>query len=111
MRCAEIELLLSDYADGLADERGRRIIERHMQLCRSCREGAILARQLGQQLLRLSLLPLGVADRVPRLRQRLEQKLTRKQRIELLRTSVTRAMLVVVICVLGLLLLFLILSA
>ena len=111
MRCAEIELLLSDYVDGAADERGRRIVERHMQLCRTCREGAILARRLGQQLLRLSLLPLGIGDRVPRLRQRLERKLSRTRRIEEIGRAVTRTMLVVLIGVFGLLLVLLALSA
>ena len=76
MRCSEIQHLLSDYADGAADERARRIAERHIQLCGRCRDGVLLARQLGQQLTRMPLLPLGVADRVPRLRRRLQEKLT-----------------------------------
>ncbi len=111
MRCADVELLLSDYADGVADARGRRIVERHMQLCRSCREGAMIARQLGQQLLRISLLPLGIGDRVPRLRRRLEQKLARKRRLEHIAAMVARALLVILTGVLGLLLLLLLLSS
>ena len=33
MRCDLVQVLLGDYADNVADERGRRIVERHIQLC------------------------------------------------------------------------------
>ena len=79
MRCAEIEDIISDYADGLADERGRRIAERHIQLCTSCHERVLITWQLAQQLRRLTLLPPGVQARVPRLRRDLEQRLSRRR--------------------------------
>ena len=109
MRCAEIEPYLSDYADGIADERGRRIVERHIQLCRACRDGVLLARQLGQQLFRLSLLPLGISDRTPRLQRRLEEKLLRRRRFNY-RAIVMRAMLALIVVVIALLLGFLAMS-
>lgn len=109
MRCAEIEPLLSDYADGIADERVRRIIERHIQLCRGCRDGVVAARLLGQQLMRLSLLPLGVHDRMPRLKRRLEQKLAHRAEVAHSRFAM-RATLVLICGVLGLLLLILVVS-
>ncbi len=80
MRCAEIGPILSDYADGIADERGRRIVERHIQLCSACRDSMLVARQLGQQLKRLPLLPSGVNARAPSMRRRLEHKLARSRR-------------------------------
>ena len=73
MRCANVGLLLGEYADGRADERSRRIVERHIQLCQTCRNAVLITHQLGQQLLRLPLLPLGVVDRVPSIRRRMEQ--------------------------------------
>jgi anti-sigma factor RsiW len=78
MRCAELEESIVDYADGLADERGRRIVERHIQRCADCRERVLRIRQLAQQLRRLTLLPAGVQERVPRLRVELEQRLSRR---------------------------------
>lgn len=109
MRCIEIEPLLSDYADGIADERGRRIVERHIQLCRHCLDGVLMARQLGQQLMRLSLLPLGVSDRAARMRGRLERKIARQPRFDR-GMLVMRAMLAVIVGVLSLLLLILVVS-
>ncbi len=108
MRCIEIEPLLSDYADGIADERGRRIVERHIQLCRHCHDGVLMARQLGQQLMRLALLPLGVSDRAPRMRGRLERKLVRPRFDGGL--LVMRTMVALIFGVLGLLLLILVVS-
>lgn len=78
MRCLEIDDLIADYADGLADERGRRIAERHMQCCEACRERVLRTRQLAQQLRRLTLLPAGIQERVPRLRSELERRLNRR---------------------------------
>ena len=78
MRCAEVEDLIVDYADGLADERGRRIAERHIQCCESCRERVLRVRRLGQQLRRLTLLPPGIQERIPRLRLDLERRLSRR---------------------------------
>ena len=109
MRCADLEPLLSDYADGIADERARRIIERHIQLCRTCHDGAIASHQLGQQLMRLSLLPLGVHDRAPRLKRRLEERLTLRPAIARSRVAM-RTSLALIFGVLGLLLLILVAS-
>ena len=103
MRCAELEPLLSEYADGMADERGRRIVERHIQLCRACHDCVLLARQLAQQITRLSLLPLGIADRAPRLRRQLEHKLLRNRRTTI-NTVAIRTLLSVILCVVILLL-------
>ena len=109
MRCIRVEPLLSDYADGIADERGRRIVERHLQLCRPCYDGVLVARQLGQQLMRLSLLPIGVSDRTPRLRRRLEQKLLKRPRHSPMIVAM-RASMALILGVLGLLLLLLVVS-
>lgn len=79
MRCADLEQVIVTYADGLADERGRRIAERHMQRCADCRERGQRTRQLAQQLHRLALLPAGIQERIPRLRQQLEQRLSRRR--------------------------------
>src|SRR5919199_3345369 len=103
MRCIDLEPLLSDYADGIANERGRRIVERHIQLCPSCHDGVLLARQLGQQLMRLSLLPMGVTDRTPRMRSRLENKLLRRPPFNR-GILVMRTMVALILGVLGLLL-------
>jgi anti-sigma factor RsiW len=109
MRCVNVESFLSDYADGISDDRGRRIVERHIQLCHACHDHVLLARQLGQQLMRLSLLPLGINDRLPRMRGTLEQKLV--QRPVLSRgLPVMRAMLALIVGVLGLLLLLMVVS-
>ncbi len=108
MRCVEIEALLSDYADGIAGERERRIAERHLQLCDECRQGVLLGRRMGQQLTRLSLLPLGVLDRVPRMRARLEQQLNRQRPG---RDAVAvRALLALIVGVVGVLLLILVVN-
>ncbi len=108
MRCVEIESLLSDYADGLGGDRDRRIVERHLQLCDDCRQGVLLARRLGQQLTRLSLLPIGVLDRAPRMRARLEQALRRGRRRT--HTVAIRALLALLLGVLGVLLLILVVN-
>ncbi|HSH79325.1 MAG TPA: zf-HC2 domain-containing protein [Herpetosiphonaceae bacterium] len=109
MRCVEIESLLSDYADGLGGDRDRRIVERHLQLCEDCRQGVLLARRLGQQLTRLSLLPIGVLDRAPRMRARLEQELRRGRRRRT-NTVATRALLALIVGLLGVLLLILVVN-
>ena len=79
MRCAEIEDIVTDYADGLADERARRIAERHIQLCTDCHERVLITRQLAQQLRRLTLLPPGIQERVPRLRRDVEQRMSSRR--------------------------------
>ena len=78
MRCAEVEELIVDYADSLADERGRRIVERHVQCCEQCHARVVHTRQLAQQLRRLTLLPPGIQERAPRLRRELERRLSRR---------------------------------
>jgi anti-sigma factor RsiW len=77
MNCADLEVLLSDYADGAADARTRRIVERHVQLCDRCRLRVQRARQVGLQLQRLPLLPPGISSRVGRFRRRLEGRSAR----------------------------------
>ena len=72
IRCADLQVLLSDYADGIADARTRRIVERHVQLCHDCRRRVEADYQLAQQIRRLSLMPPGVSSRVARLRRRLD---------------------------------------
>ena len=109
MRCVEVEILLSAYADGDADERGRRIVERHIQLCPSCHDDALISRQVGQQLARLALLPMGVSDRVPRMRSRLEQKLVGESRPKR-GILMMRATFAVIVGVVGLLLSILVVS-
>ncbi len=78
--CTDLEPLLSDYADGIADERTRRIVERHVQLCSRCRQRVQAAYQVAQQLRRLPLLPAGMSSRVARFRQRLEARSMRDPR-------------------------------
>ena len=80
LSCVDLEVLLSDYADGIADARTRRIVERHVQLCERCRERVQSAYQVAQQLRRLSLLPPGMSNRAARFRRRLEARATREQR-------------------------------
>jgi predicted anti-sigma-YlaC factor YlaD len=80
MRCSEVQEALSEYADGLADSRSRRIAEQHVRLCHSCRQQLEMMRAVGQQLERLPLLPVGISDRVPLLRRQLTDKLARRQR-------------------------------
>lgn len=80
IRCHHMEVLLSDYADGIADARTRRIVERHVQLCERCRRRVKADADLAQQLRRLSLLPPGVASRVARFRRRLESHAQRDWR-------------------------------
>jgi anti-sigma factor RsiW len=72
IRCADMEPLLADYADGTADERTRRIVERHIQLCDRCRSRLDRAVQVSGQLRRLPLLPAGVSSRMGRFRRRLD---------------------------------------
>ncbi|MDP9310961.1 MAG: zf-HC2 domain-containing protein [Chloroflexota bacterium] len=78
IRCSDMDVLLSDYADGIADARTRRIVERHVQLCHRCRQRVQQDAELAQQLRRLSLLPAGVASRVGRFRRRLEKETERE---------------------------------
>lgn len=78
--CTAIEHMLSDYADGIAGERARRIVERHVQLCSRCRQRVYAAHQVAQQLRRLPLLPAGVSSRANRFRQRLEARAMRNPR-------------------------------
>ncbi len=80
IRCVDMEVLLSDYADGSDDARTRRIVERHVQLCARCRGRVQAHHQLAQQLRRLSLLPIGVSSRVGRFRRRLEAHMQRDRR-------------------------------
>jgi anti-sigma factor RsiW len=80
IRCSDMEVLLSDYADGIADARTRRIVERHVQLCARCRQRVQVDHQFAQQLRRLSLLPPGVSSRVTRFRRRLEAHAQRDRR-------------------------------
>lgn len=77
LNCADLEVLLSDYADGVADARTRRIVELHVQLCNRCRLRVQRARQVGLQLQRLPLLPPGISSRVGRFRRRLESRAVR----------------------------------
>jgi anti-sigma factor RsiW len=81
MRCANVGDVIASYADGLADERGRRIAERHMRLCQDCRRRVQLLHRLGQQLVRMPLLPPGMSERTPRLRRELEARLARRRRL------------------------------
>ncbi|GAC1386516.1 MAG: hypothetical protein NVS4B8_02270 [Herpetosiphon sp.] len=80
IRCSEVRLLLSDYADGETDERGRRIVERHVQLCQSCRSDVLALRMVGLHIERLSLLPVGISARLPRFQRALESQLVARQR-------------------------------
>ncbi len=80
MRCEFVEVLLSDYADNVADERGRRIVERHIQLCCSCRTDLLLLQRLAHQLERVALLPMGVSARMPRYQYELERLLLARER-------------------------------
>lgn len=75
MRCANLGLLLGEYADGYADERGRRIVERHLSVCNRCRGDAMVTHRLAQQLRRLPLLPIGVIERIPSLHRRIEHRM------------------------------------
>lgn len=72
IRCEDIRLLMSEYVDGIDDPRTRRIVERHVQLCASCRVQIGRLVDVTQQLQRLPLLPIGVSGRVTRFRKRLE---------------------------------------
>lgn len=80
LKCADLEVLLSDYADGVADTRARRMVEQHVQLCERCRRRLQLARRVGLQLQRLPLLPPGIASRVGRFRRRLELRSSTRNR-------------------------------
>ncbi len=81
MRCVEVRDILSDYADGAADQRGRRIAERHIALCSACRRQVVIHRRIGQQLRGLPLIPPGITERLPRLRQDLTHALARRRQI------------------------------
>lgn len=78
--CADLEVLLSEYADGASDPRTRRIVERHVQICPRCRARVAAAARVSDQLRRLPLLPPGVATRVARFRRALEQQVGRDRR-------------------------------
>lgn len=78
--CTDMELLLSDYADGIADARTRRIVEQHVQLCARCRRRLVAAQQIAQQLRRLPLMPTGLSSRVARQRRHVEQALMQERR-------------------------------
>jgi|GEM_PF-5035363 len=80
LSCADIEVLLSDYADGSTNPRTRRIVEQHVQLCERCRRRVQMSRQVALQLRRLPLLPTGVSSRVARFRRRLEAQTTKDRR-------------------------------
>lgn len=77
--CTHMEVPLSDYADGIADARTRRIVEQHVQLCAQCRRKLVAAQQIAQQLRRLPLLPTGVSSRVARQRRRIEQAMLQER--------------------------------
>lgn len=77
LNCADLEVFLSDYADGVADARARRMVEQHVQLCDRCRQRVQRARQIGLQLQRLPLLPPGISSRAGRFRRRLESRMER----------------------------------
>lgn len=103
MRCDLVQVLLGDYADDVADERGRRIVERHIQLCTTCRSDLVLLQRLSLQLRRLALLPLGVTARMPRYQHELERLLlmheqTRRRR-PLMATAVLLVLLLEVVSV------------
>lgn len=79
LSCTDLEVLLSDYADGVADARARRIVELHVLLCDRCRLRLRRARQISLQLQRLPLLPAGISSRVGRFRRRLEARASRSR--------------------------------
>lgn len=106
IRCVDMELLLSEYADGTADPRIRRIVEQHVQLCERCRRRLQIAYQLRQQLRRLPLLPAGVSSRVARFRRRLDEHAQHdRRRLEQYPFYVS-ALLATVLVVVSLLLIF-----
>lgn len=74
IRCTDMEPLLSEYADRTTDERIRKIVERHIQLCDRCRTRLARAEQVSEHLQRLPLLPPGVASRMGRFRRRLDAR-------------------------------------
>lgn len=76
MRCTNLGLLLGEYADGYVDERGRRIVERHLSVCYRCRVDAMITHRLAQQLSRLPLLPIGVIERIPSFHRRIEHRMS-----------------------------------
>lgn len=78
--CTDMELLLSDYADGVSDARTRRIVEQHVQLCSRCRRRLEQAQQIAQQLRRLPLMPAGLSSRVARQRRLIEEEAARDRR-------------------------------
>ncbi len=80
IRCSDLAGILAAYADGVADERGRRIVERHVQLCATCYNDLIAARRVVQQLRRVALLPPGVAARVPQHHRAITARLAARRR-------------------------------
>ncbi|MBA2682397.1 MAG: zf-HC2 domain-containing protein [Ktedonobacteraceae bacterium] len=97
MRCELVEVLLGDYADNVADERGQRIVERHIQLCSGCHTDLLLLRRLAHQLERVALLPIGVAARMPRYQYELERLLLARQRARRRRPLVAVAVVLVLL--------------
>lgn len=105
LKCAELELFLSEYADGTSDARTRRIVEQHVQLCARCRQRVLRARQIGIQLQRLTLLPPGMSSRVARFRRRLDAAVPERRGLEHYPFYVS-ALLAVLLVVLALLAIF-----
>ncbi len=103
MRCTNIGVMLGEYADGYADERNRRIVEHHIQLCQTCRTTVLTTHQLGEQLFRLSLLPMGVFDRVPSIRRRIDFQLARYEGYRTNRVLVRAAYILVLLALYALL--------
>ncbi len=97
MRCEFVTVLLSDYADGVADARGRRIVERHIQLCPACHNDLTLLQELIHQLRCMTLLPFGVAARLPRYQRELEVRLLARERARRRRPLVAAAVLLVLL--------------
>ncbi|WP_052343817.1 anti-sigma factor family protein [Kallotenue papyrolyticum] len=93
--CDRLEVLLSEYADGSADPRTRRIVERHVQMCDRCRLRLEQAARVGRQLQRLTLLPPGIATRAPRLRRRLEARGLHARHARRRRLSLATALLLI----------------
>ena len=97
MRCDLVEVLLGDYADNVADERGRRIVERHLQLCTECRTDLVLLQGLAHKLRRIALLPLGVATRMPKYQHELDRLLLSREQARRRRPLVAVAVLLVLL--------------
>lgn len=103
MRCAELGVLLGDYADGVADERARRIVDRHIQLCTSCRQELLLSFQIAQQLRRMPLLPETVAVRLPRMERQIQGRLLARARTRRRRPLLVLGVVLLLVVEVGLL--------